>query len=66
MQVGWRGALVFLAVYAAFGFPEIRECLANGGAVGSCTMMGMLTGGLRIMFYLFLAALSGFAHLFHS
>jgi hypothetical protein len=66
MQVGWKGALVFLAVYAAFGLPEIRECLNNGGALGSCALAGMMVGSLKMMFQLFVAAISGFAHLMHS
>jgi hypothetical protein len=61
--IGVRGTLILLAIYAAIGFPEIKQCLDKGGEFGSCAITGVLLGGMKAAFYLLWAMLSGLLHL---
>jgi hypothetical protein len=62
--IGIRGTRILLAIYAAIGFPEIKECLDKGGEFGSCAITGVLLGGIKVGFYILSAMLSGLLHLF--
>lgn len=57
--IGVRGTLVFLLIYVALGFPEIRTCLENGGGAASCVVMGTFVGGFKAALYLMLALVRG-------
>jgi hypothetical protein len=62
--IGIRGTLVFLLIYAALGFPESHQCLADGGHFGSCVYAGIFVGALKSTFYILGAAIGGLSYLF--